>query len=265
MIRVEDRGLVYYQFARLRAEYGVRHACFTRLGGVSSGPYASLNVGGSVGDDPQSVAENRRRCLAALGLGETQAVSPYQVHSTAIARVGAGDAGRIIEATDGLLTDDRGLALLLRFADCVPIMLYDPGRPALGLVHAGWRGTLEGIAGQAVLAMQDHFGSDPRRLWVGIGPAIGRCCYEVGRDLGRSFAERFGQRVLDGARQGRPRLDLPAANALALREAGVRRIEQAHLCTACHTGEFFSHRSEGGCTGRLAVVMALPPVPSPRA
>lgn len=264
MIRIQDQGPTYYQFARLRTEPDVRHAFFTRLGGVSQRPYASLNVGASVGDDPRAVATNRRRCLAALGFEETQVVSPYQVHSTVVARVSVAESGRVIEATDGLLTDDRGVALLLRFADCVPIMLYDPLRPAVGLVHAGWRGTLEGIAGQAVAAMKAHFGSDVAQLWAGIGPAIGRCCYQVGADLGRRFAERFGEQVLDGPATGQPHLDLAAANTIALREAGIRQIETAGLCTACRCEEFFSHRAEDGRTGRLAVIIGLAPDASQR-
>lgn len=255
--RIERDGLVYYQFEALRSEPGLRHAFFTRLGGVSQGPFASLNVGASVGDDPAAVAQNRRRCFAALGFSEAQVVTPCQVHSATIALVGRAQAGQSLEDTDGLVTAEPGLALFLRFADCVPIVLYDRRRRAVALVHAGWRGTLQGIAAAAVRAMEGHLGSQPEDLWAGIGPAIGACCYEVSPDLADGFRRRFGPGIVGQAGQGRPHLDLPAANALALAEAGVREVEQAGLCTACHLDEFYSHRREGGRTGRLGALVGL--------
>ncbi len=257
MIRIENRGLVYYQFEALAAEPGVCHGFFTRAGGVSKPPYASLNLGAGVGDDPEAVAENRRRCFAALGLDEVRVVTPHQVHSTVVARVGRAEGGRVIEATDGLVSREPGTALLLRFADCVPIVLYDRERRAIGLAHAGWRGTLEGMAGAAVRAMQAHFGSQPGRLWAGVGPAIGACCYEVSADLAEAFAHRFGPQVVGHPPGSGAHLDLAAANAIALQEAGLGQVEQAGLCTACHVDEFFSHRREGGQTGRLGAIVAL--------
>lgn len=257
MRRIQDQGLVYYQFEALCAEPGLRHGFFTRLGGASEPPYASLNLGDSVGDDARAVAENRRRSFAALGFDAAQVVTPYQVHSTVVARVGRADGGRIVEATDGLVTGEEGVALFLRFADCVPIVLYDPEHRAIGLVHAGWRGTLGGIAAEGVRAMQAHFGSSPARLWAGTGPAIGPCCYAVSAELADEFRRRFGPAVLSRTASGAPHLDLPTANAIALREAGVSRVEQAGLCTACHVDEFFSHRKEGGRTGRLGAFIGL--------
>ncbi len=247
---------MYYQFERLAGEPGLRHGFFTRLGGVSQPPCASLNLGGSVGDAPEAVAENRRRAFAALGLAEGQVVTPYQVHSTVIARVGRAEGGQAIQATDGLVTAEPGTALFLRFADCVPIMLYDAERRAIALVHAGWRGTLDGMADQAVAALQRHFGSRPQALWAGIGPAIGPCCYEVSADLAAQYEARFGDGVVRAGDAG-PHLDLAAANAIALREAGVPDVEQAGLCTACHVDEFFSHRKEAGQTGRMGAVVGL--------
>lgn len=257
IVRIERDGLVYYQFERLRAQTGLRHGFFTRLGGVSQAPFATLNVGASVGDDPLAVAENRRRCFAALGFAEAQVVSPNQVHSTVVARVGRVQAGASIEATDGLMTDEPGIALFLRFADCVPILLFDRHLHVVALVHAGWRGTLHGIAPAAVQAMRSHYGSRPGDLWAGIGPAIGACCYEVGADLAGEFRRRFGAGVVTQPASGRPHLDLPGANALALAEVGVREVELSGLCTACHVDEFFSHRREGGRTGRLGALVGL--------
>jgi len=257
IVRIQSDSLVYYQFETLRREPGLRHAFFTRLGGVSRPPFASLNVGASVGDDCAAVAENRHRCFAALGFTEAQVVTPCQVHSTTVVRVGHAQAGQSLEDTDGLVTEEPGLALFLRFADCVPIMLFDRRLRVVALVHAGWRGTLHGIAVAAVEAMQSHYGSRTGDLWAGIGPAIGACCYEVGADLAGEFCRRFGPSVVAQPGLGRPHLDLPAANALALAETGVREIEQSGLCTACHVDEFFSHRREGGRTGRLGALIGL--------
>ena len=257
MIRTERSGLVYYQFAALAAEPGLRHGFFTRLGGVSRSPYASLNVGGSVGDDAEAVAENRRRLYAALELDEARVATPFQVHSTRIVRVGAAEGGRVIDETDGLLTDEPGMALFLRFADCAPIVLYDRRRRAVGLIHAGWRGALAGIAALAVQAMRAEFGSAPGDLWAGIGPCIGACCYEVGAELGEQFIRRFGPQVVSRHAMGTVHLDLTQANVLALKEAGVHRAVSADLCTSCHCDEFFSHRREHGRTGRFAAIVAL--------
>jgi len=257
--RQEHNGLVTYHFELLAVE-GLKHAIFTRLGGVSQGPFATLNVGRSVGDDPAAVAENLARILAHLGLDAGQVATAYQVHGNRVAVVTAADAGRIFPNTDGLVTDVPGLALLLRFADCQPILLYDPAHHALGLIHAGWRGAAQGIARRAVEAMQAAFDTRPQDLLVGLGPAIGPCCYTVGQEVASamSYALPDWSRVMhpDGEQW---RLDLPAANAQQLIAAGVRRrqIEQARLCTSCHSDEFFSHRGDNGQTGRFAVVTCL--------
>jgi hypothetical protein len=178
--------------------------------------------------------------------------------------VTAQDGGQVVPATDALVTDTPGLALLLRFADCQPIILYDPVRQSLGLVHAGWRGLAQGIARRAVETMQEAFGANPADLLAGLGPAIGPCCYTVGDDV----ASALGYALPDWRKVMTPdpsgtgwRLDLPAANAQQLAAAGVRarQMEQAGLCTACHNDEFFSHRADNGQTGRFAAVAYLPP------
>lgn len=261
MLRCDQNGLVTYHFETLAIE-GLVHAVFTRLGGVSQGPFATLNVGRSVGDDQAAVAENLARVLAHLGLSAEQVATAYQVHGNRVALVSAADAGRMFSGTDGLITDAPGVALLLRFADCQPILLYDPVHHALGLAHAGWRGVAQGIARRAVEAMQAAFGSRPRELLAGLGPAIGPCCYQVGQDVASamSYVLSGWNRVMhpDGERW---RLDLPAANAHQLVAAGVsrRQIEQARLCTSCRNDEFFSHRGDNGMTGRFAVVAYLEP------
>jgi len=254
--------LVTYHFQRLTAE-GLVHAIFTRLGGVSREPFATLNVSRSVGDDEAAVAQNLARIHAHMGLTPDRVATAHQVHSNRVVVVTAQDGGQIAPATDALVTDTPGLALLLRFADCQPIILYDPARRALGLVHAGWRGLAQGIAHRAVETMQEAFGTNPADLLAGLGPAIGPCCYTVGDDvasaLGYTLPDWQKVMALDPSGTGW-RLDLPAANAQQLAAAGVRarRMEQAGLCTACHNDEFFSHRADLGQTGRFAAVACLP-------
>jgi YfiH family protein len=250
-------GFVTYHFDRLTAE-GLVHAVFTRLGGVSVEPFATLNVGHTVGDDLAAVAENHSRIYARLDLNADCVVTPRQVHSNRVAMVSTAHAGQVVPNTDGLATNAVGVALLLRFADCQPIMLYDPANHALALIHAGWRGVAQGIARRAVERMQGAFDTRPQDLIAGLGPAIGPCCYTVGHNVASAmgYALHDWNRVMS-LEEEMWRFDLPAANAQQLESAGVRHIEQAHLCTACHTDEFFSHRAEGGRTGRFGVMALL--------
>lgn len=259
MRRQVSGDLVTYHFESLPVE-GLTHAIFTRLGGVSRGPFASLNVGNEVGDDEAAVTENHARILAHLALAPAQVATAHQVHSNHVAVVTDTDGGRVFPSTDGLVTDAPGVALLLRFADCQPILLYDPTNHALGLVHAGWRGLAQGIARRAVEAMQDAFGTRPQELIAGLGPAIGPCCYTVGDNVAGAlgYSLPHWKRVMK--REGESwRLDLPAANAQQLAASGVLQVEQAGLCTASHPEEFYSHRQGGGETGRFAVVAVLGP------
>jgi len=250
--------LATYHFTNL-AVPGLVHAIFTRLGGVSREPFATLNVSENVADTPAAVAENRARIYAHLGIEAAQVVTAGQVHGNRIALVTAADAGQTLPRTDGLITATPGVALMLRFADCQPIILYDPEHHALALVHAGWRGAAQGIPRRAVEAMQRAFGSRPAALIAGLGPAIGPCCYTVGQDVAAAmgYALPDWQKVLEPQGENRWKFDLPAANAQLLADAGVQNIEQTAICTACHTEIFFSHRGDGGQTGRFAVVAFL--------
>jgi YfiH family protein len=257
LLRKGYNGLITYHFEDLPADALV-HAVFTRLGGVSRGPFATLNVGRSVGDDEAAVNENHARIYAHMNLDAESVASSYQVHGNRVGIVDANSAGRVFRGTDALVTDVPGIALLLRFADCQPIILYDPVHHALALIHAGWRGIAQGIAFRAVETMQEAFGTTPSRIVAGLGPAIGPCCYLVGDNV----AAAMGYALPDWnqsmqAVEGGWRLDLSAANAQQLTAAGMHHIEQAGLCTACHTDEFFSHRAEGGRTGRFAVMVYL--------
>jgi YfiH family protein len=256
MHRLQQDGLVWYTFAGPGLDF--THACFTRLGGVSEGQWSSLNLGSTVGDDPRTVQENHRRIFDAFGITRAQVVSPYQVHGRNVVRVTARDGGSVIPATDALITDRPGVALLLRFADCTPVLFYDPVQRAVGLAHAGWRGVAAGVAATTVQAMGAAFGTRAADVWAGIGPTIGPLHYSVGVEV----VEAIRAALPDGAsaavcRDGRWYVDLAGAVEAQLRAAGVSQIENSGLCTASHVDEWYSHRAENGCTGRFGVLVML--------
>ena len=252
-----DNGIVYYRFETLDQEE-VLHAVLTRRGGVSQGPFATLNLGHTVGDTLEAVEENHQRVFTALDLRRDRTVSPYQVHSANVRWVSQAHAGTVQPGIDGLLTDTPGLALLFRFADCVPILLFDRRRRTIGLVHAGWRGAAKGVVKEAIAAFAHHAGSRPEDLWAGIGPAIGPCCYRVGSDVARAVARACpADAPIVHRKDGGVYLDLPGAVRAQLTAAGVGEVEMSGICTACHTDEWFSHRAERGRTGRFGVVMML--------
>lgn len=256
MRRLQRNGLAWYEFTG--PGFAFQHAILTRLGGVSASPFDTLNLGGGLGDDPTAVRENHRRIFAALGIAREQVVSPHQVHGKCVARVGALDGGSLIPETDALITDTPGLALMLRFADCTPVLFYDPVRHAAGLAHAGWRGTAAGVAPATIQRMATEFGSRPADLWAGIGPAIGPTHYAVGLEVVTAIAASLpaGTQVAE-QRDGQWYVDLPKAVALQLRASGVERVAQSGLCTFSHTEEWYSHRGEDGRTGRFGVVVML--------
>jgi purine-nucleoside/S-methyl-5'-thioadenosine phosphorylase / adenosine deaminase len=199
----------------------------TRLGGVSDGPYASLNLGLLTGDERPLVEENRRRLAAAAGADPERLSWPRQMHGAGVVRAN----GRGAEA-DAIWTDERGLGLVVVTADCLPIALVrTAGEPGVCLVHAGWRGLAEGVVEAAVAAVGGPVAAV-------VGPGIGPCCYEVGPEV----AERFGERGMT--------LDLRAMAERELKRAGVERVEHLEACTACDEKRFFSHRRDRGLTGR---------------
>ena len=260
MLRRESGGIVTYHFESLAAE-GLVHTIFTRLGGVSRQPFDTLNVGGTVGDDQAAVAENHARAYVHLGLSAAQVTSPCQVHSNRVVVITGAQAGSTIPDSDGLVTTTPGVGLLLRFADCQPILLYDPAHHALGLIHAGWRGVAQGIARRAVETMVQAFGTRPEDLLSGLGPAIGPCCYTVGDKVAAAMGYVLPDwsQVMTSLGEDQWSLDLSAANAQQLAAEGVQQIEPADLCTACHLDEFYSHRAGNGRTGRFAVAAYLEP------
>jgi YfiH family protein len=217
----------------------------TRVGGVSEGPYESLNLGRLTGDDVERVDENRRRLCAEIGAEPEALAMNRQVQSTLVHRARAGVRGRA--TGDGLWTEEPGLPVLALTADCLPIALArtNGGRPGIAVLHAGWRGLLGGIVALGVKALGG-------RVAACIGPAIGPCCYEVGPEVAEPFAEAFGADVVRGRN-----LDLWSSSERALRAAGVTSVERLDLCTACNPHLFFSHRRTGkprGAQGVIALV-----------
>jgi polyphenol oxidase len=214
----------------------------TRAGGVSEGPFASLNLARMTRDRPERVEENRRRLCAAAGAEPERLAMNRQRHTALVHRARPGARG---EPGDGLWTDEPGLPMLKLTADCVPIAIARANgfRPALAVLHAGWRGLLEGIVGKGVSALGGG------ALAAAIGPAVGPCCYEVGPEVAAPFAARFGADVLRGRM-----LDLWESAERALRAAGVDRVERVDLCTACDPDRFFSHRRQGPVRGAQGVI-----------
>jgi purine-nucleoside/S-methyl-5'-thioadenosine phosphorylase / adenosine deaminase len=262
MHRITHVNLVYYQFERLALCGDAEHGVFTRLGGVSQAPFDSLNVGATVGDDPANVQANRSSMAAVFGARDADTRTSWQVHGADVVVIRGHEAQAWPPPqADGVITSERNLPLVMRFADCVPLTFYDPVRRAIGLAHAGWRGTVAGVGPATVKAMEGAFGSRPSDVIAGIGPAIGPCCFEVGPEVVDQFEAAFDS--LDELLQkpagngDKPHLDLWRANELALQRAGVENIEVSRICTASTTSEFFSHRAEGGSTGRFGVVMVL--------
>ena len=245
-----------YAFASPPPEF--RHVVLTRLGGVSELPFASLNLGGTVGDAPAAVQENLRRVRALWNLTPEQVVSPHQVHGQRVTHVTRADGGQIIPESDALMTDEPGVALLLRFADCVPVLFYDRARHVAALAHAGWRGVAAGIVPATVQALGEAFGSRPEDLWAGIGPAIGPEHYEVGVDVVQAVLATLPQGAQVAQQtNGAWQLDLPGAAAAQLAAAGVAHIVASGINTAARTDEWYSHRAEQGRTGRFGVLVML--------
>jgi YfiH family protein len=228
------------------ASYSV--AFTTRVGGVSEGPFASLNLGILTEDAPASVVQNRQLLCDAVGADADSATMAWQRHGANVTRAdprGIVTPGTVYDHCDGLWSDEPGRAMLLLTADCMPIALTrgEGEAPGLAILHAGWRGLLAGIVGAGTRAI----GS--RSLAAAIGPSIGPCCYEVGEEVASPFREAFGDDVV---RDGK--LDLWTSAERALRAAGVERVDRTDLCTSCHADRFFSHRRDHGRTGRQGVI-----------
>ena len=258
-------GLTFLSFDLLAKEIGVVQAITSRAGGVSLPPFESLNLGVSVGDSWECVAGNYQLISRALGIGLDSFMTCKQVHGDRVIVIAERDGAKNPfsherEEADAMVTNISGLVLMVRVADCVPVLFFDPVQKAVAIAHAGWRGTLKGIAAKTVEVLIDRYKSDPSTILAGIGPGIGPCCYEVGNKVRALYEKRFssGRRLFE-ERKGKSYLNLWEANRRQLLNTGIREenIELAGLCTACHPQIFFSHRREKGRTGRFAALIGM--------
>jgi YfiH family protein len=236
-------GIAYLEYFEWQ---GFRCLFSTRVGGVSSPPFDSLNLSYSINDDTDAVNENLERFRAAVGALRCPIVRARQVHSDQVNVITSFADGLV---GDALITDSKNVCLAVSVADCLPIFICDPSNQAFGVVHAGWKGTLKGITGACVERMQTEFGSDPGNMSALLGPAIGPCCFEVSSEVAHRFEELLPESVSGS------HVNLHKANKLALEGLGVSSVASDPICTSCNQELFFSHRRDKGATGRMLALI----------
>ncbi len=259
----------FLEYPMLRGTGIVKHGFSTRLGGVSEGCYASLNLSFDRGDKPESVMENFRRIGASIGVRCEDMVLSKQTHTTNVRVVTAEDRGKGIirerdyTDVDGLITNVPGICLVTSYADCVPLYFVDPVKRAVGLSHSGWRGTVGKIGKKTIELMQETYGSDPADILAAVGPSVCMECYEVSEDVIRKFQDTFAEEswteLFYRKPNGKYQLDLWQANSLIFREAGIRpeHIAVTNVCTHCNSKILYSHREAGDRRGNLCAFLAL--------
>jgi YfiH family protein len=243
----EEKGVRFLEYVGWP---GARCLVSTRIGGTSRQPFDTLNLSYNVGDERFCVDTNVERFCAAAEIDRDRIIRTRQTHSSVVnlaAPVSSGLVG------DGLATRVRNLWLAVTVADCLPVFVYDADNAAVAMVHTGWRGTLKEAPVECVRRMVVWFGSKASRLQALVGPGIGPCCFEVSSDLAGQFEKSF-----PGSSNGK-HVDLSRANRLALERAGVRCVPGTAICTSCDEVNFFSHRRDGGTTGRMLALIALKP------
>ncbi|MGO4346361.1 peptidoglycan editing factor PgeF [Paenibacillus sp. MCAF9] len=265
------KGPSLFLLSEWELHYDRLNAGFTgRQGGVSEGHFSSLNMGLHVKDKDAAVISNRRLLTDAIGWPFEAWTCAEQVHGNRIWQVTEADKGKgrnslddVLRDCDAIMTNVPGVLLTSFYADCVPLYFYDPEHDAVALAHAGWKGTVQQIAIETVRAMEQAYGTDPKALVAAIGPSIGGCCYEVDgpvieqvqallTDL--SLTPEEAESMLKQTEDGKANLDLKEINRQIMIKAGILpiRIELTEWCTGCRRDLFFSHRKEGGLTGRMA-------------
>lgn len=262
-----DGEVPFFQ-SRLFLEYGVKHAFFTKKGGVSGGVFQSLNFAEGIGelkDSWENVKENHYVAAKVFGLDGGDICRSVQIHTNVVETAEESDRGKGIilpqydHGVDGMVTFCRNLLLSVRSADCVPVLLCHKGMEACAAVHAGWRGTVGGIAKNAVEIMEKK-GINPRDIIAAIGPCIGKCCYEVGQEVFGKFVEACPEYSrFFTAKEEKYMLDLTFANRFILESAGIpaENISSADLCTCCDDVRFFSHRRQGTARGTMSAMIHI--------
>lgn len=264
-----NQGITWLDSTYLKRQDLVLHAFSTKLGGVSPFPYTGLNMGFYTKDKECNVIENRRRFIKRFNVAPEQVASLKQVHSDKVIKVGSHFMGnpflskpsRVYEG-DGLITGEKGLALYVGYADCVPILFLDPKREVIAAVHSGWRGTMANIGKKTVEKMVCHYGSSPEDIIAVIGPSIGPRHFEVGQEVIKTVKARSSAytELLLPTREGHAYLDLWRVNEWQLLTAGLKKenIDIAKLCTYKRSDLFYSHRkSLLGETGRMGAFIML--------
>ncbi len=256
-----QNGNVKYWQSGLLLDKPIKHAIFTRKGGVSTGQWAELNVGMTVGDDPKNVIENRRTSFNAIGRDIKTMSDSWLIHGTEVVIYDypRDPNSKLPPKADIIMTDNPEVTLFMRYADCVPIVFYDPSKRVVGLAHAGWKGTVKKVGEKAVESMQARYGSDPKDLIAVIGPSIGPDRYEVGPEVVDAVKTEFGEHAESFLPEynGRKHFDLWASNEWTLKEAGVGRIDVSRICSSENNDLWFSHRADGGKTGRFGALIGL--------
>lgn len=256
----EARGVEVFRSPLLERLGFVAHAFSTRRGGVSEGPYESLNLGGARGEEPGRVAENRRRFFGAAQMAPGRVAEVRQVHGAEVVAAEDLNGGEIVCA-DAVMTCEPGVAVAVQTADCLPVLFADPRRRVVAAVHAGRQGIAAGVLAETVGRMAERFGCRPGDLFAALGPAISGACYEVGEECMPPFRERYPDwrefSVTGGA--GKWLLDLPEAARHQLRGAGLpeEQIGAEGPCTFSQPERFFSYRRDGAPTGRLLAAIAI--------
>lgn len=258
----------FYQFEKLKNQTGVLHFASTRHGGTSTGDCGTLNMDFTEDDSIENILENRNRMAISVGFNPDAYVFSEQVHGDNVVIInnimkGSGLLNKEshIPSADAMITNEPGICLITKTADCVPIVLYDPVKRVIASIHTGWRGTMLRIAAKTVEVMLGKFNCKPKDIIAGIGPSIGACCYEVGDDVINTVQQTFGNtdnflKAIEG--KEKRHLDLWYTNRYILENIGLLpdNIEVAELCTSCNT-DFFSWRRDGKTTGRLATGIIL--------
>lgn len=235
---------------------GVLHGFSTRAGGVSEGPFATMNLGRSVDDEPAKVEENHQRFAKSVGYARGRLYEASQVHGAAVLEPALEEEPSAVRSreADALVARARGAAVGVRTADCVPVLLADPRGGAVVAVHAGWRGVVAGVLGEALRVLN---AKDPGALVAAIGPSIGPCCFEVGDDVAARLAQSAGDGIVIRRGMEKPHVDLWRAVERQLRRAGVGAVDLLGECTACKPERYFSYRKDGQRSGRmLSVIVA---------
>ncbi len=266
-VKTEKGGIVTLSFPRLADPKAVKHAVSTRLGGVSPRPFRSLNLSYKVGDDPVNVEENRILLSYSLEMDFNRMAHINQVHGNKVLKVNLAHlpkSGEPLGDGDGLITSEPEIPLAIFVADCLPVFFYDPVHKAVGLAHAGWRGTANLVAACTLTAMVEAYGSRPAEVRVAFGPCIGPCCYEVGESVKNELEKVFpwSGEVLSKRGENKWMLDLVEVNARHLVDLGMKpeNLIRPNLCTIENIELFYSHRAEASArqaTGRIGAFIML--------